>query len=81
MNDNMTTHESIVESMSQESGYNRGYTEGYARAKRDAWDVVDKIAKYYLDTVDACVEDEHRLRAALYIQQQIYTECNEQHRT
>lgn len=77
MNVNMTTHESIVESMSQESGYNRGYAQGYAKAKRDAWDVVDAIAKYYMETEHACVEDEHRLHVALYIQQQIYTECNE----
>ncbi len=73
----MTTHESIVESISQESGYNRGYTEGYARAKRDAWDVVDTIAKYYMEREHACAEDEQKLHAALFIQQQIYTECNE----
>lgn len=72
----MTTHESIVESISQESGYNRGYKEGYAKAKRDAWDVADKIAKYYLEEVKD-VEDEQKLYVALHIQQQIYTECNE----
>tara|TARA_B100000212_G_C27343075_1_gene520104 strand:+ start:389 stop:610 length:222 start_codon:yes stop_codon:yes gene_type:complete len=73
----MTTHESIIESVSQESGYNQGYTAGYARAKRDAWDVADKIAKYYLETKHACDEHEQKLHVALYIQQQIYTECNE----
>ena len=73
----MTSHESIVESVSQNSGYNRGYKEGYARAKQDAWDVVDKIAKYYLETEHACPEDEQKTHVALFIQQQIYTECNE----
>ena len=81
MNINMTTHESIVESISQESGYNQGYTEGYARAKRDAWDVVDEIAKYYLENKHVCEEHEQKLHVALHIQQEIYTKCNERNGT
>lgn len=77
MSVNMTTHESIVESVSRESGHKHGYAEGYAQAKREAWDVVDHIAKFYIKSAKDSTEDMIRLQTSLYIQQQIYTECNE----